>query len=241
MSSISIVVPIYNEAENIGPLAKEIQAAMHSQPSTWECIWVNDGSTDDSLAVLRTLSKEDERHRYLSLSQNFGQSAALWAGFRESRGEIIATLDGDGQNDPSDLPALIALVEEGATDMANGYRAKRHDTFLKRMASRVANQIRNAIVGKTVRDVGCSTRAFRRECLELLTPFRGMHRFLPNLIQIQGYRFSEQPVNHRPRKHGRSKYTIRNRLWVGLLDTFGMWWLQHRHFRLVIQERSWGD
>ncbi len=235
---ISIVIPVRNESGNIIPLAAEITAVMDSHPLRWECVWVDDGSRDETLAALRELSKADLRHRYLSFEQNAGQSAALWAGFSEAAGGIIATIDGDGQNDPADIPKLIGMLESGAADMVNGYRLRRKDGPVRRLASFIANSFRNLTTGRTVRDVGCSTRVLRRECMISLPLFNGMHRFLPTLVAMRGFRLSEVPVNHRPRVRGRSKYSINNRLWVGLLDTFGVMWLRKRALGYEVKERS---
>ena len=237
---VTIIIPVKDETDNILPLAAELAQVMNRQAWSWECLWVDDGSTDQTLTFLQTLTQSDPRHRYLSFQSNVGQSAALWAGFGSARGAVIATMDGDGQNDPADLPVLVDAVRRGDTDMANGYRQKRKDTVIRRISSRVANQFRTWMTGKSVRDVGCSSRAFRRECVAVLPQFAGMHRFLPTLVMLQGFRLSELPVNHRPRLRGSSKYTIGNRLWVGLADTFGVWWLRKRAFRYQIKAQSDG-
>lgn len=236
----SIVIPIKDEAENIGELADEITRAMGAETGTWECVWIDDGSTDRSLSVLKELNRKDPRHGYISFAENSGQSAAFWAGFRAARGAVIATIDGDGQNDPADLPPMIRMVREGEADMVNGYRQKRRDTATRRQASRIANGVRNFFTGKTVRDVGCSTRAFRRECVAYLPRFAGMHRFIPTLAAMEGFKLAEIPVNHRPRRFGESKYSIQNRLWVGMADLFGVFWLQKRSFRFKIADKSKG-
>lgn len=235
---VSIIVPIRNEAENIASLASEVTSAMSGTDWSWECLWVDDGSDDASLSILKDLCRNDSRHRYLSFERNAGQSAALCAGFQMARGEILATIDGDGQNDPSDLPRVVAMVADGGTDMANGYRARRRDTLVRKLSSRIGNGFRNLMTGKTVRDVGCSTRAFRREYVQSLPRFAGMHRFLPTLVAMQGGRLAETPVNHRPRLRGKSKYGLHNRLWVGLADTFGVLWLRKRAFRYTITSSS---
>lgn len=237
-TEVSIVIPIKNEAENIEPLAEELTTVLGRQSWSWECIWVDDGSTDQSLSILQRLAKADPRHRYISFEHNAGQSAAFWAGFKESKGAILATIDGDGQNDPADIPRLVEMIHSGQTDMANGYRVKRQDRFLRKLASRIANGFRNLITGKTVGDVGCSTRAFRRECVAYLPKFAGMHRFLPTLVAMQGFRLIETPVSHRPRLRGHTKYSINDRLWVGLADTFGVLWLQKRGFHFTVAEKS---
>lgn len=235
---VSIVIPIKNEEENIELLAEELTSVLKRQSWSWECIWVDDGSTDQSLSILQRLAKADPRHRYLSFDHNAGQSAAFWAGFKESRGAILATMDGDGQNDPADIPPLIEIIYSGQTDMANGYRVNPQYSLVRKLASRIANGFRNMITGRTVRDVGCSTRAFRRECVMCLPTFAGMHRFLPTLVFRQGFRLAEVPVNHRPRLRGHTKYSINKRLWVGLADTFGVLWLQKRSFHFKIRKRS---
>uniref|UniRef100_A0A832A1V0 Glycosyltransferase n=1 Tax=Desulfacinum infernum TaxID=35837 RepID=A0A832A1V0_9BACT len=246
---VSVVIPVYNEQDNVEALAEEVERALESSGLTWECLWVDDGSTDATAEKLRRIAVGDprSRHRFLRFEKNAGQSAALWAGFRHARGVLIATLDGDGQNDPADLPRLVAMVRSGEHDMVNGYRAERRDALVRRVASRIANAFRNWVTGKTVRDVGCSTRVFRRECVAHLPPFKGLHRFLPTLVVLYGYRITETPVRHRPRRAGVTKYGIHNRLWVGLLDSFGVWWLKKRAFRYRIaeifprQEGSFGD
>lgn len=181
--------------------------------------------------------KKNPRHCYISFDKNAGQSAAFIAGFNAARGNIIATIDGDGQNDPSSLPSLIKLLKSKNLDMVNGYRISRKDTLIRKIASRLANFFRNTITGKTVRDVGCSTRVFKKECVEVLPRFKGMHRFLPTFAAMNGFKLSEIPVIHRPRLRGNSNYTINNRLWVGLIDTFGVLWLRKRSFSYKIKEK----
>jgi dolichol-phosphate mannosyltransferase len=235
---ISIVIPVRNEAENIRPLADEIKSVMEREFAQWECIWVDDGSSDGSLDILVELARADRRHRYISFERNAGQSAALWAGFSECRAAVIATIDSDGQNDPADIPVLFRTVESGAADMANGYRAQRQDNFKRKISSILGNGFRTWLTGKTVRDAGCSTRVFRRECIESMPRFAGMHRFVPTLAAMQGFRLSEAPVNHRPRLKGSSKYSIGNRLWVSLMDMFGVFWLQKRALKYRIKTKS---
>jgi dolichol-phosphate mannosyltransferase len=241
MLDISIIIPIKDEIANITPLAEEVNRVMGSQPWSWECLWVDDGSTDGSLDEVRAVTASHPRHRFISFEKNAGQSAALWAGFKESKGRIIATLDGDRQNDPTDLPSLIEiLLESLEVDMVNGYRHKREDSFIRKMSSRIANGFRNLTTGKSVRDVGCSTRAFRRECMENLPLFKGMHRFLPTLVAMNGFRLTEVPVKHRPRLRGKTKYNINNRLWVGLYDVFGVMWVRKRgfHYRIGLSSEN---
>ncbi|MCL5406061.1 MAG: glycosyltransferase family 2 protein [Deltaproteobacteria bacterium] len=235
---ISMVIPVKDEEDNILSLAREVGSVMEREFAEWECIWVDDGSSDGTLELLQKLARENPRHRYISFEQNGGQSAALWAGFSEASAPIIATIDGDGQNDPADIPALFRTVASGEADMANGYRAHRQDDLKRKISSLLGNGFRTWLTGKTVRDAGCSTRVFRRECIESAPRFTGMHRFLPTLAAMQGFRLTETPVNHRPRVKGSSKYSISNRLWVSLLDIFGLFWLKKRALRYTIRMRS---
>ncbi len=235
---VTVIIPVKDEQDNIAPLAREISAAMGTRDWSWEALWIDDGSTDGSPAALTEVCEADPHHRYISFAENRGQSAALWAGFKACRGQVVATIDGDGQNDPADLPGLVEAVVAGPADMVNGYRARRRDNLVRKISSKVGNGFRSWLTGKTVRDVGCSTRAFRRECTEDLPRFNGMHRFLPTLVAMQGYRLAEVPVNHRPRRSGQSKYNIGNRLWVGLGDTLGVMWLKKRAFTYTVKDRS---
>jgi dolichol-phosphate mannosyltransferase len=224
---VSIVVPVMNEADSVPQLADEITRAMNRYGGSWECIWVDDGSTDSTVDVVTGLTK-DNRHRLVVLDGNYGQSAALSVGFREARGAIIGTLDGDGQNDPADLPAMLERLAQGPEDVVNGVRAKRRDTVVRRLSSRLANGFRNTLTHERVTDVGCAIRVFRAKCTRGLPVFKGMHRFLPTLFRLQGYSITEMPVNHRPRTKGVTKYGINNRLWVGIADTFAVCWMRRR-------------
>jgi glycosyltransferase involved in cell wall biosynthesis len=235
---VSIIIPVKDEADSVPQLAAEIGAAFNGRDWTWECLWIDDGSTDGTLDRLRALHGSDARHQFLAHDRNYGQAAALATGFANARGRVFATLDGDLQNDPSDLPRLIEMVEAGAADMVNGVRAQRHDSALRRLSSRIANAFRNRVSGATATDVGCSVRAFRRECVLGLPLFRGMHRFLPTLVAMRGRRITEVPVSHRPRVHGETSYGVHNRLWVGILDTFGVRWLSSRGVDPRVRESS---
>lgn len=227
---LSIIVPVKDEAGNIEPLAREIEAALAAaEVDRWECIWVDDGSSDGTTVEVQRLVGREPRHRVVALDRNYGQSAALGAGFCAARGDLIATLDGDGQLDPADLPRLLELQRSGAADVVNGRRQRRQDGWLRRLSSRIGNGFRNRITGEQVADVGCSLRVMRRACVQHLLVFRGMHRFLPTLIRLNGYdRILEVPVRHRPRLRGQTKYGIRNRLWVGIQDTLAVRWLGRR-------------
>ena len=237
---LSIVVPVKDEEQSIPFLAREIDQAMADCGYGWECLWVDDGSKDRSLETIRGIVAANPRHRYISLARNQGQSAALSAAFGQVAGAIIATLDGDGQNDPADIPKMAQLIREGRYQVVHGYRQRRQDGLARKLASRLANDFRNFTTGKNVRDVGCSTRCFQAACAEVLPRFAGMHRFLPTFFDMAGFTWCELPVNHRPRLRGTSKYTINNRLWVGLADCFGVLWLRRRAIAWKIAERS-GD
>jgi dolichol-phosphate mannosyltransferase len=233
---LSVVVPVYDEADSLEGLHRELDAALAGVAGGVELIFVDDGSRDDSRARLRGLRAKDPRIRVLVLDRNHGQTAALDAGFRAARGEVVATLDGDGQNDPADLPRLLARLDEA--DVVNGVRLERRDDWLRRASSRIANGVRNAATGETVTDVGCSLRVMRAAPLRRVKLWRGMHRFLPTLLRLEGARVVEVPVAHRPRRHGVSKYGIRNRLWAGLVDLVAMRWMQSRALRYEVREEE---
>lgn len=223
---ISLVIPVYNEEENLPVLHAEIQQAMEKVGRPWEVLYVDDGSTDGTPAVLSGLAGQDRHVRILRQRRNHGQSAALDAGFRFARGEVVVTLDADLQNDPADIPRLLERI--GDYDVVSGVRAKRQDTWVRKVSSRIANGIRNRVTHESVTDVGCTLRAARVEYLRRIPVFNGMHRFLPTLLRMEGARVTEVPVNHRPRLHGQPKYNIRNRIWRALMDLFGVRWLQTR-------------
>jgi glycosyltransferase involved in cell wall biosynthesis len=234
---LSIIIPIKDEEDNIPILANEVNAALKDFSQPWECIWINDGSTDRSREKLIQLTQEKANHWFVDLDQNYGQSAAMYTGFKVAQGQILVTLDGDGQNDPKDIPRLVSFLEEHQAHVVNGYRAKRQDSILRKIASKIANGFRNFITKDKIRDVGCSLRAMRKECVQNIFLFKGMHRFLPTLIRLQGFeKIVEIPVNHRPRTKGQTKYTINNRLWVGLFDSFGVLWMRKRRVLPQIKE-----
>ncbi|MEL7304628.1 MAG: glycosyltransferase family 2 protein [Myxococcota bacterium] len=232
---LTVVVPVYNEQDNVAPLGEEITAAFRSVSYSWEAMWVDDGSQDATLEGLRALPAP---HRYLALRTNSGQSAALYAGFREARGTWIGTLDGDGQNDPADLPRQLRHALETHSDMVNGIRTNRRDSWIRRVSSQLANSYRRRRLNDGVTDVGCSTRVVKRSLVQELPFFNGMHRYLPALVAAQGAKLDEIDVNHRPRQSGTSKYGVQNRLWVGLRDVRGVQWLLQRQRRWEICERS---
>jgi dolichol-phosphate mannosyltransferase len=226
---ISIVIPVYNEAESLGQLQSELTQAMTGYKH--ELVFVDDGSDDNSLQMIHRGSQV----RVLEFARNTGQSAAIFAGLRAARGEILVLIDSDLQNDPKDIPALLAAVEKGA-DLVCGFRTKRKDTWFKQFQSKVANAVRSRFTKDGVRDTGCTLKAMRRECREALIPFYGMHRFIPALIKGAGYRVVEIPVHHRARQYGSSKYSFGNRAWRATVDMFGVRWLLSRQFRISLKE-----
>src|SRR6266852_2339922 len=231
--AVSIVVPVRNEAENVAPLIAEIAAALDGGWA-YEIIYVNDGSTDATAERLAAVMQERGNLRQIRHAASSGQSAAVRSGVRAARGAIVATLDGDGQNDPVFLPDLISAIENGGdrVGLAAGQRIGRKDTGLKKIQSRVANGVRNAILRDGTRDTGCGLKAFRREVFLALPYFDGLHRFLPALVRRNGYEIGYVDVIDRPRRHGRSHYGMGNRLWIGILDVAGVWWLIRRRGRV---------
>ncbi|HZH26233.1 MAG TPA: glycosyltransferase family 2 protein [Azospirillaceae bacterium] len=226
--SLSVVIPVLNEAENVVPLLNEIAAAL-SDRSDWEVLFVDDGSTDGTAAALQP--RLGARVRLVRHAERRGQSTAIRTGVRAARGTWIATLDGDGQNDPADIPALWArTLEGGGTGLAMvaGLRRKRNDSLSKRLASRLANGIRNAILHDGCRDTGCGLKLFRRDAFLDLPFFSAVHRFLPALFLAQGHTVAYVEVNHRPRRAGTSKYGNLGRALVGVVDLMGVYWLQRR-------------
>lgn len=234
--AVSVVVPVYDEQDSLEPLHRELDAALAGVAGGVELIFVDDGSGDGSRGRLRALAAKDPRVRVLALDRNHGQTAALDAGFRAARGDVIVTLDADGQNDPRDIPKLLA--ELGRAEVVNGVRVGRRDGWLRRVSSRVANGVRNRVTGESVTDVGCSLRAMRAEPLRRVKLFRGAHRFLPTLLRLEGARVVEVPVSHRPRRSGRSKYGIRNRLFAGVVDLLAVRWMQARALRYDVREED---
>ena len=226
---LSVVVPFYNERDNIEPLHAELVSALAGVNGGFELIYVDDGSRDGTREVIAKLAAQDARVRAQHFAANAGQTAALDAGFRAARGEVIATLDGDGQNDPADLPRLLAAL--AGADVVNGVRTHRQDAWLRKLSSRIANAFRNWATGENVTDVGCSLRVMRVSFLKRVKLYRGMHRFLPTLLRLEGARVIELPVSHRPRRAGVSKYGIGNRLFVGLADVLAVRWMMKRRLR----------
>jgi dolichol-phosphate mannosyltransferase len=231
--AVSVVVPVRNEAENVAPLAAEIAAALTGRWS-FEILFVNDGSADDTALALARLMAERRWVRQINHAMSCGQSAAVRTGVAAARAPLIVTLDGDGQNDPSFIPALVRALETGGgrVGLVAGQRVGRRASGFKRLQSRIANAVRGAILRDGTRDTGCGLKAFRRDTFLALPYFDALHRFLPALVKRDGYEVAYVDVIDRPRRHGRSNYGLWDRLWVGILDLAGVWWLIRRRKRV---------
>ena len=232
---ISVVVPVYNEEANLPILISKLVGVFNRLGSVHEMILVDDGSSDGSRKILKEMASRIPSLRVVPLKQNRGLSTALLAGMREARGKIIVTLDSDLQNDPEDIPRLLDYLDR--YDMATGWRQKREDPWLKRIASRVGNSVRNRLSGERINDSACTLRVFKRECLQDIPIFNGMHRFMSTLVKMRGYRIVEVPVTHHPRKYGESKYNIRNRMWRSFVDLLAVRWMKGRRIQYDIEER----
>jgi len=233
---LSVVIPYRDEAGSLAQLYAELVAVLDVLPFDSEILFVDDASRDAGPEIIRTLAGADPRLRPLSLSPQSGQSAALEAGFRAARGEIVATLDADLQNDPADLPALLDGLS--AADCVCGIRQSRADRLSKRLASRLANGARRRVLGDGISDIGCSLRVMRRADLDRIKLFHGGHRFLPSLLRLEGARLAERPVRHRARRYGRSKYGILRRLLAVWVDLLAIVWLARRIDRYEVKELS---
>ena len=234
-TALTVVVPFYDEVENVDALLGELLPVLEASGRTWEVIAVDDGSTDGTLARL-------EAHvshpcvRVLRLARNTGQTAALAAGFRTARGALVATMDGDLQVDPRDLPEMMRILEDDDVDLVYGWRKDRHDPLLRRVSTVIANAIRNRLTRERIHDTGCPLKLFRREVLTDMPVFTGMHRFLITLAHMQGFRSAEMVVHHRPRRAGRSKYGVWNRGFRSFRDCLAIRWMQSRWPRLEVTE-----
>ena len=227
--ALSVVVPLYNEEANLPILQEELRVALSGLD--YEILFVDDGSVDRTAERIEAAPNI----RVIRFEKNCGQSAAIYAGLVAARGATVVIIDGDLQNDPADIPRLLAEITHGA-DLVCGYRLKRQDTVVKRLTSRIANTVRSRYTKDGVRDTGCTLKAMRRECVSALFPFKGMHRFIPALVKAAGYRLVEIPVNHRPRRFGQSKYGLSNRALRATIDMFGVRWLLSRRLNYKIRE-----
>lgn len=244
---VSIVVPMFNEAANVAQLVREVAAALDGH--VFELIVVDDASTDETANRVRLAMATDARVRLVSNSQRRGQSTAIWNGVQAARGALVVILDGDLQNDPADIPQFLRRMEhsgkrdEGAPDLGLliGHRVNRHDSFIRRLSSRVANRVRRSILRDATPDTGCGLKLISRSLFMQLPYFDHMHRFMPALVQQLGHRVESVPVRHRPRCAGHSKYGIFDRLWVGVVDLFGVAWLGRRNRRVDWSEPTSGS
>ena len=232
---ISAVIPVFNEEENLPVLIPKLTEIFNQLSKTYEVIFVDDGSSDNSRKILREMAIQHPTLRVLGLKENRGLSTALLAGMREARGDILITLDSDLQNDPADIPKLLQCLDQ--YDMATGWRQKRDDPWLKRIASKIGNGVRNRLSGETIHDSACTLRVFKKECIRTVPIFNGMHRFFSTLVKMEGFRIVEVPVSHHPRQFGKSKYNIRNRMIRSFTDLLAVRWMKDRRIRYEIEER----
>jgi dolichol-phosphate mannosyltransferase len=232
--ALSVILPVYNEVESLTPLWQELAVVLPGLAESSEVIFVDDGSTDGSAEVIRRLMREAPRIRLLRLETNAGLSAAFYAGFQAARGRIVATMDSDLQSDPRDLATLLPGLD--SADAVVGWRQIRHDSWLKRVSSRIANGIRQALTGDPLPDSACSLRVMRRACVAAVPPYAGMHRFIPTLLRLAGFRVAQVPVHHRPRRFGRSKFGVRNRALTAFVDLLAVRWMMRRRLRYRIAE-----
>ncbi len=241
LPDLSIVVPVYNEEDSLPSLWAEIREVMAPTGLGYEVVFVDDGSRDRSAEIIRGLREEDPRVRLVRLKANAGETAATDAGFKTARGRYVVTMDADLQNDPRDIPAMLAHLKEW--DAVTGWRVNRGagDSIVRRLSSRIANRVRNALSEESIHDSGCTFRAFRRECLKDLALYTGFHRFIPTLLKMRGFRVLEMPVNHRPRRFGESKYGIGNRAFRAFKDLLVVRWMKDRLLRYEVAEDLGGE
>jgi dolichol-phosphate mannosyltransferase len=230
----SIVIPVYNEEEVVGGLLNEIQGFAESWSKEYELLLVDDGSADRTAEIIATRFANWPQGRLIRLGRNCGQAAALLHGMKSARGQIIVLLDGDGQNDPQDIPKVVAPLSE--VDMAVGIRVNRRDSYVRKAMSRLANAARSRILRDGVVDSGCGLKALHRRVVEAFIPMRTLYSFIPALAISAGFTIRQVPVNHRPRSGGKSKYGVRQFLWRPLLDLFGVWWFTRRRCPLATEE-----
>ena len=241
MTDLSVVIPVYNEEASLSLLWSELRGVLDRLGLGSEVVFVDDGSRDRSAEIIRSFREADQRVRLVRLKTNGGETAATDAGFRAARGRRIVVMDADLQNDPGDIPMLLAHLDQW--DAVTGWRVDRAagDNLVRRASSRIANRIRNWLSDEAIQDSGCTFRAFRRECLRELVLYRGFHRFIPTLLKMRGYRVIEVPVGHRPRRFGRSKYGVLNRAMVAFADLLVIRWMKARFLRYEIVEDVGGD
>ena len=233
---ISIVIPVYNERENLSLLDEKITKSIKPLNKEYEVILVDDGSVDGSVELIRKLKNKNPCLRLIQFGRNYGQTAAFAAGFSKARGNIIVTMDADLQNDPADIPLLLEKINE--YDVVCGWRYKRNDPWIKKLSSRIANAVRNNLSEESIADTGCSLKAFRRKCFQNIKLYNGMHRFFPTLMKMEGFSVTQVKVGHYPRVHGYSKYNISNRLFASFKDLLAIRWMKKRQIKYNIIEED---
>lgn len=233
MLKYSVVIPLKNEEGNIADLIHELEPVMISLKDPWELICIDDGSTDSTLGILKNLAGQKKYLKIVVFAKNYGQSSAFDAGFKQARGEYVITLDGDRQNDPSDIPRLVASIAD--CDLVCGYRSNRRDPWIKKITSLLANGVRSRVCKDGMQDTGCSLKIYRTECLRKIKMYQGMHRFLPALFKIEGFRTREVPVNHRERTKGKTKYNFWNRSFNTIADMLAVRWMRQRKLNYEIK------
>jgi len=235
---LSVVFPVFNEEENVPILLEEIAAAMRGQPWSYEMVAVDDGSVDRSLAVLQQARAKYPNLRVLTFEKNSGQTAALDAAWRAAKGNYVVSLDADLQNDPADIPMMMRTLKESGADMVIGVRVNRQDTFARKLQSRIGNGVRNWITGDRITDTGCSLKLVKRDAIDRIALYNGMHRFLPTLVRMRGRKVIEVPVNHRARRFGVSKYGAMNRAARGLVDCLAVRWMSKRMLNYKVKDEA---
>ena len=233
---LSIVIPVYNERESLVSLEEELDKCLKKLDMSHEIIFVDDGSLDGSSTLIRTMQEYNPHIRLVRFAGNSGQTAAFSAGFQAARGAVVVTMDADLQNDPADIPILLDRIRDH--DVVCGWRHKRNDPWVKKISSKVANFVRNKLSDESIADTGCSLKAFRRECLQEIQLYNGMHRFFPTLLKMEGFKVTQVKVHHHPRLHGQSKYNIRNRLFSSFLDLLAVRWMKKRKLQYQIIEED---
>lgn len=233
---LSIVIPVYNERENLVFLEEGLEQHLSPLNRPYEILFVDDGSEDGSAGLVRSLKKHNPRIRLIRFGHNHGQSAAFAAGFKAARGKVIVTMDADLQNNPADIPLLLEKI--GDYDVVCGWRHERNDPWIRKISSRIANAVRNNLSEENIADTGCSLKAFRKTCFDGIKIYKGMHRFFPTLMKMDGFKVTEVKVSHHPRLHGQSKYNIRNRLFSSFLDLLVIRWMKRRQLNYDIIEED---
>jgi len=234
---ISVICPFYNEKDNLKELYPRLLKTMKQLSDSWEIIFVNDGSKDGGGAYLQSMISDQPSIRLIELDRNCGLTTALYAGLQASKGDILATLDADLQNPPEEIPRLLGLLQEA--DMVTGIRQKRRDRWIKRLSSKIANRIRKMALSDTIQDIGCSLRLFRRPVLEAFYPYQGIHRFFPAIAEAQGFKIKQIPVDHHPRRFGKAKYGLFNRILGPLWDLCAVRWLLKKKIKYQLRNETY--